>query len=144
MAYCTKCGKKNDDDAAFCNSCGAPIQAPVAGGPEPMHPPVSTPPGAAPPPPTPPRPPKHYDHDRDWDDRCEQECAGTNKKYSWLWGALIILIGIFLIFELGIKNIEGMPDWITEFEFWWVIPVLIGILIILAGVEAISRAGRQR
>lgn len=25
MAFCTKCGNQTDDDARFCNSCGAPI-----------------------------------------------------------------------------------------------------------------------
>jgi hypothetical protein len=141
MAYCTKCGKKNEDDAVFCKACGTPIKAPRAGGPEPKHPPESVPAGAPPPPPAPPKP---YDRGRDWDDRCEQECAGSHSKYSWIWGAIIILVGIFLIFEFGVKNIEGIPDWIKDFEFWWVIPVLVGILVILLGVEAISRAGRQR
>lgn len=27
--FCTKCGKPNDDDATFCEYCGAPISAPV-------------------------------------------------------------------------------------------------------------------
>ena len=25
MVYCTKCGNKNDDDAEFCNKCGAAL-----------------------------------------------------------------------------------------------------------------------
>ncbi len=34
MTYCTKCGKQNPDDAAFCGACGAPLavtQVPAAG-----------------------------------------------------------------------------------------------------------------
>jgi len=25
MAYCVKCGTKNEDDAEFCKKCGAPL-----------------------------------------------------------------------------------------------------------------------
>ena len=26
MVYCSKCGKKNDDDAEFCKKCGKPLK----------------------------------------------------------------------------------------------------------------------
>ncbi len=48
---------------------------------------------------------------------------------------IIALIGLFIVIKLGLKNVEGMPPWITDFQFWWVIPVLIGIAIIVAGIR---------
>jgi hypothetical protein len=153
MAYCTKCGTKSDDDATFCKKCGASIKAPAeahvpVSGPEPQHPPASLQHPGGPPPPVAPGPhpkqPKRYDHQRDWDDRCEEECAGSHGRYSWIWGALIILIGMWIVFELGIKNIDGVPDWVKDFDIGWILPVLFGILIILVGLDAIQRTARYR
>ena len=28
MAYCQRCGNKNEDDAKFCNKCGASLTGP--------------------------------------------------------------------------------------------------------------------
>jgi hypothetical protein len=147
MAYCTKCGMQNDDDAVFCKQCGASIAAPSQP-PEPKQPPGSAKKAAAAPsPPATPPPPvpgRRYDHDKDWDDRCEEECTGGKGRYSWIWGALIILLGIWIIFEFGVKNIEGVPEWIKDFEFWWILPVLFGLLLILVGLDTISRMSRYR
>lgn len=140
MVYCTKCGTDNEDDAAYCKKCGKPMAgAPVEGAPaaQPqMYPPGHDPdrrrggPSRGP--------------QRDFDKQCEEDCSGSGQKYSWFWGAIIILIGLFIIFEAGIKNIEGLPDWVYDIQLWWVIPVLIGIIIIMMGMEAIGRSGRQR
>ena len=139
--YCTKCGTENEEDAAFCKKCGKPL----AGGPPP--PPSGTPEPAL-------YPPGHevdrrgyrrkYEHEKDWDKECEEDCSGASRKYSWFWGVIIILIGFFIIYEAGIKNIEGLPDWVYDIEIWWVIPVLIGLIIIMIGAEAIGKSGRQR
>ncbi len=140
MAFCTKCGKKNDDDAAFCKFCGAPIPpasteeggAPAAGEKPPMYPPG-------------------YEYDRrgyrgpprrDFDKECERECQEGSRENSWIWGLIVVLVGLFIMFEAGIKNIDGMPDWVRDIQIWWVIPLLIGILIISFGLRLISRTGR--
>jgi hypothetical protein len=141
MAFCTKCGNKNDDDAAFCKSCGAPI--PPA---DPGEAPKAEPkPGMYPP---------GYEMDRrgpharrpsprkDFDKECEEECQGSAQSSSWFWGAIIILIGLFIVFEAGIKNIEGVPNEIKDIQLWWIIPVLIGIMIVAAGMRVLARQNR--
>jgi hypothetical protein len=60
---------------------------------------------------------------------------------SWFWAAIIIVIGLWLVFEFGIKNLldqNDMPDWLYNCEFWWIIPVIIGIAIIIAGVKGLT------
>jgi uncharacterized membrane protein YvbJ len=63
MAYCVKCGTKNEDDATFCKNCGTSLT------------------GAKP------------DYARDRDKRCEEECAGGKGGRGWMvfWGVIIIL-----------------------------------------------------
>jgi len=113
MTYCSRCGKKNEDDAKFCNKCGASLI------------------GA----------PREYD--RRHEEKCEEECAGGKKGSSFFWALIIILIGLWVVWEFGLKNISGMPHWVSDFEFWWVIPVIIGIAIIITGLKMISREERQ-
>jgi hypothetical protein len=129
MAFCSKCGNKNDEDAAFCKSCGAPIPPATVDGKPPMYPPG-------------------HEMDRrgmrqprpkDFDKECEDECSKGGKQHTWFWGVVVVLIGIFIIFEAGIKNIEGLPDAVYDVQLWWVIPLLIGIMIISAGLRVISR-----
>ena len=132
MVYCTKCGTENEDDAAYCKKCGTPVAgAPVEG--TPMYPPGHDPDRR--------RSGRRYEPPKDFDKQCEEDCQGSGQKYSWFWGAIIVLIGVFIIFEAGIKNIEGMPDWVYDIELWWVIPVLIGIIIIILIVAFIVFGG---
>jgi hypothetical protein len=142
---CGKCGSENDEDAEFCKKCGLSLKgsAPKVVDTEPP----ST--QSAPPAPQstqPSKPPREhrFDHERDWDDRCEEECTGGSGRYSWIWGALIILLGIWISLELGVKNIPGIPEWVEDFDFWWVLPLLFGILLILAGLDAMKRMSRYR
>ena len=142
MAYCTKCGTENDDDAAFCKKCGRAM-ADAAPGPAtegtkapPMPPP--TPPPAQP-------HPAHHEPDKDWDKDCDKECENDCSRgghYSWFWGAIVMLVGLGIILEFGIKNIDGTPDWVQDINIWWMIPVLIGVVIILAGISVMSRSRR--
>ncbi|GAF76626.1 unnamed protein product, partial [marine sediment metagenome] len=46
------------------------------------------------------------------------------------------------LFEFVLKNIgalEGLPSWIQNFEFWWLIALVIAVAIILSGVRIITR-----
>ncbi|MCJ2562517.1 MAG: zinc-ribbon domain-containing protein [Candidatus Thermoplasmatota archaeon] len=106
MVYCAKCGQQNADGAQFCSNCAAPIGADRRG--------------------------REKECERD----CEDEChGGPPRGGSIIWGVIIALIGLFIVIELGLKNVEGMPDWIANFQLWWIIPVLIGIAIIVAGIR---------
>lgn len=109
MVYCAKCGQENPDEAQFCSKCGGPLMAAR-------------------------RPPT-----KEWEESCERECQGTGKGSAIFWGIIAILIGVVIIFELVLKNIEGMPDWIYTFEWWWLIALVVAIAIIAAGLRMIIR-----
>ncbi len=105
MVYCAKCGQQNADAARFCSNCAAPIGA------------------------------VRRDREKECERECEDECHGGPRGGSIIWGVIIALIGLFIVIEFGLKHVSGMPDWIADFQFWWVIPVLIGIAIIVAGIR---------
>lgn len=108
MAYCPKCGKKNEDNAKFCNDCGSSLTG-------------------------------KRDLEKEWEDRCEEECSGGSRHGSLFWGLIIACIGLWIVFEFGLKNIEGLPSQLYDFEFGWIIPVIIGLAILIAGIRIISK-----
>ena len=50
------------------------------------------------------------DREKECENQCEEECHGGPRGGSIIWGVIIILIGLFVLVELGLKNIEGMPS----------------------------------
>lgn len=116
MTYCQKCGHQNEDDAAFCSKCGATLTG------------VPRFVGRRP------------------EDRCQEEqpCTGGKRSDLIFWGIIIILVGLWIIFEFVIKKIEGMPPWIATFEFWWIFALVIGIAILIAGIRMIRRGTRPQ
>jgi uncharacterized membrane protein YvbJ len=111
MTYCAKCGKKNEDDARFCNGCGAPLGAVVR---------------------------------EQRKDQCDQDCSGTSHKGSWFWAIIVILIGLWIIFEFGVKNIQGLPPELANFQLWWLFPIVIGIVVIALGVGMLRKQGQAK
>lgn len=110
MVYCQRCGKQNEEGAEFCNKCGANLKGP------------------------------HRQFDKKREDQCEEECQSSSKKENKaFWGIIVLLIGIWIIFEFGIKNIPGLPAWVDNFEFWWIIPVIIGLAILVAGIRMVTK-----
>ena len=117
MVYCSKCGKKNEDDAEFCSKCGTSLTG------------------------------TKKDFEKDWENRCEEECAGGkggSRGWGIFWGIVVICIGLWIIFELVLKNLaEDIPElsWVQNinFPFWWVIGAVLGILIIVAGIRIVIK-----
>ena len=112
MVYCSKCGKKNEDDAEFCAKCGASLTG------------------------------IKKDYEKEWEKRCEEECAGGKHGTQIFWGIIVILIGLVIIFEVVLKNIPNLPSefsWIYNFEFWWIFALLIAIAIIITGLRIMTR-----
>ena len=108
MTYCSKCGNKNEDDAKFCGKCGTSLDASIK------------------------------DHKKDHDDRCEEECAiGQRSPYAPIfWGLIVIIIGLWIIFGLIMPELGyALPDWLEEFNFWWIIGILIAIAFIVTGIR---------
>ena len=112
MVYCSKCGKKNEDDAEFCAKCGDSLTG------------------------------SKKDHEKECENSCEKECAGgKHHGPSFFWGAVVILIGLWILFEFVLKNIEGLnlPTWLQEFEFWWLFALIIAIAVIATGVRMLTQ-----
>jgi uncharacterized membrane protein YvbJ len=117
MVYCSKCGKKNEEDAEFCSKCGTSLT----------------------------RTKKNIE--KDWENRCEDECAGGkqgSRGWGIFWGIVVVCIGLWIIFELVLKNLaKEIPElsWALDidFPFWWVIGAVLGLLIIIAGIRIIIK-----
>lgn len=116
MVYCHKCGNQNPDEAQFCQKCGAPLHAPAA---------------------------PQWQPRREDCDRGGEPCTGSKRGDAIFWGIIVILIGLWILFEFVLKNIEGMPQWIVDFEFWWLFGLVIGIAIIVAGLRLIMKGSRS-
>ena len=107
MVYCPKCGKKNEDDAKFCSSCGASLTA-------------------------------KKDYEKEWEDRCEKECS-RGPHAPIIWGIIVVLIGLWIIFEFVLEKIPGMPSWVSDFPFWGIFALLVGIMIIIWGLRMMTK-----
>ena len=114
MVYCQKCGTKNDDDAEFCKKCSDSLK------------------GAA------------KDRKKEHDDKCEEECAVGQKSpvAKFFWGAVVILIGLWIIFSLVLPRTElanQLPEWLVNFEFIWLIGLIIAVAIIITGIRILIK-----
>ena len=114
MAYCSKCGTKNDDDAEFCKKCSTSLKD------------------------------KGKVSKKEHDDKCEEECAvGKKSPFSNIfWGIIIVLIGLWIIFSVVIPNTEladQLPNWLVNFEFWWLIGLIIAVAVIITGLRILVK-----
>jgi uncharacterized membrane protein YvbJ len=117
MVYCAKCGEKNEDIAKYCSKCGASLTS------------------------------EKKDYEKNMENRCEEECSGgKDGGLGWriFWGLVIIVFGLWIIFELVLKNLaDDIAElaWVKDiaFPFWWVIGAIFGILIIIAGIKIIIK-----
>lgn len=111
MVYCSKCGKKNEDEAEFCSKCGTSLH------------------------------PTKKDIEKEWEKRCEEECpAGGKRGAPIFWAILLVLIGLVIIFEGVLKNIT-LPSsfsWIHDVNFGLIFAAVIGILFVVWGLRLIS------
>jgi hypothetical protein len=112
MAYCTKCGTKNEDDAEFCKKCGTSITGSTKG----------------------------YKTEDKCEEECV--AGKHSPIAPFFWGIVVILIGFWILFELVLKNTDfynTLPTWLQTFEFGWLIGLLIAIAIIITGIRIIVK-----
>lgn len=116
MVYCSRCGTKNDDDAKFCKKCGA-----MMGGPPRFH-------------------------DKEWEDRCDEECSGKHKTPLWtsFWIIILILVAIGIIFSLFSRLFHmSMPGMMGGIDYWDIFWLLVGLVIISFILYAITTSRRH-
>ena len=106
MPYCSKCGIKNEEDATFCKKCGTSLSGDRT----------------------------EYKHIRN--DQCEEECSGSGKGFSVFWGIIIILIGLWVLFEYVLEEMNLIS---SDFPFWSIFALVIGILVIIWGFRIIVK-----
>lgn len=109
MVYCTKCGTKNEDDAEYCVKCGAPLYAPERVARE------------------------HEEHTcfGRRERSVEEECFGLpygGAIVGLIFGAIIILVGVAIVFEKDIGRLVG------PFAI-----IIVGLLVIAGAIYALSR-----
>ncbi len=111
MVYCQKCGNQNEDGAQFCNKCGASLVGP----------------------------PREYRKTKR-DEECEEDCSAQGKSSPAFWGVIVLLVGVLILIEV-LRNIPGLdlPQWFYDFNFWWVIGLVIALAIIIAGFRMLAR-----
>jgi hypothetical protein len=119
--YCQKCGKKNEDDAKFCNSCGASLT------------------GAK------------VDGNKEWENRCDEECSGRkqNGNFMYFWLVVIALIIVGVIFSIIVKLVQNtnmgmhVPTWMINFPYWDFCGLIIVLVLLLIVLSAIFRAMKR-
>jgi len=105
MTYCPKCGKQNEEDATYCNNCGASLSG----------------------------------TEKDSDEKWAEECAGGPRYAPYVWGIILIFVGLAILIEGALKNMSGMPAWIYQVDIGWVFALIIGLVIIIAGIRTIFK-----
>ena len=119
--YCTRCGTKNEEDAAFCKKCGTNLHGPTTG-----------------PTPGPPTPGKGRE-----DEECERDCKGSDRNNAIWWALIVIIIGSWIVWEFGLKHVVDAPKWLDDDVFCTAIWVMVGIAVVAAGVRMMMRKTRQ-
>jgi sensor histidine kinase regulating citrate/malate metabolism len=56
----------------------------------------------------------------------------------------VVLIGIWFILEVGLRNIPNLPSWLRDFQWSWIFGVVIGLVILAVGVNIILKASRRQ
>jgi hypothetical protein len=112
MAYCSRCGTKNVDDARFCNKCGATLGGPF------------------------------HAFEKPRDDKCEEECSGKSHSPTWtyFWIIILAIIAVGLVTSLILNLFRSrLPDWMGGFDFWDFCPLIVGIVIVIFVISALIR-----
>ncbi len=67
------------------------------------------------------------------------ECFGGPRYAPIVWGTILVLIGLAIIIEGVLKNINGLPAWVYQINVGWFFALAIGILLIILGIRKLAR-----
>ncbi len=81
---------------------------------------------------------------KDMNRECDDTCSGRSRTGLIFWGIIVILLGIWVLIEFGLSNIEGLPEWLYSMDWGWIFGVVIGIAILMGGIVLIMRAVRRQ
>ena len=115
MAYCSKCGTKNEEDAEHCKKCGASLNG------------------------------KGPVRKKDVDDKCEEECAMGKRSpvAKFFWGLLIIFFAIALLYDIILKNsdfADNIPNWLLiNGSLWWLFALVFVAALVVTGLRIILK-----
>ena len=135
MPYCPKCGAQVDETASFCPRCGAPLKV------EYVSPPTVT---ETPPPAVTEAPPPTYARSEKTEEKAEKhEKREKNEKYEKReHGFIGPLIGGVILLFIGAAIYAGVMGWNSNL-LWALFFVLIGALVIVAGIYGVVIAARR-
>ena len=127
MSYCPKCGNKVDSTMTFCPNCGAPLKATTSQpGPTVTYPPYYR--------------HRHHEKDEKHDEKGSEkyEKGGSGVGYL-IGGIVVVLLGVFAYINATTNFFQGL----TGQEAGAFFLVIIGVLIVVAGVYYSSRSRRR-
>ncbi len=76
---------------------------------------------------------------REFDKERADECFGGPRYAPIVWGAILVLIGLAILIEGVLKNIQGLPAWIYQINMGWIFALIIGLLLIIVGIRKLVR-----
>lgn len=95
MTYCAKCGVKNQDGVAFCESCGNNLNV------------------------------RSRQRSQNYDNMCFGKKEGNNQ-FGWIiFGAIVLIGGLGLFLDQTFD---------IQVDFWPLIVMIVGVLIIISAV----------
>lgn len=77
-------------------------------------------------------------------DRGDQPCTGTKRGDAIFWGIIVILIGMWILFEFVLKNVLDSSHWVHSVELIWIFGLVIAIAIIAGGLRLVLKHGRSQ
>lgn len=130
MSYCPKCGSKIDEDMSFCPKCGAPLRVEKVT------------------PVTPETRPTQYRRDEKTEEKSEKHEKGEKSEKSEKhekreYGFMGPLIGGVILLFIGMALYLRVTNNIQVETLWALFFVLIGLLVIVAGVYGVIMAPRR-
>ena len=123
MSYCPKCGHKVDETMTFCPNCGASLKAGTTGQGQPTPPPYDY----------------YYRHRHRHEKEEKNEKAEKHEKPGGGYFGLIIA-GLIVLFIGALAYLNATTGFLTGPVASAVVVVVIGLIIVVAGVYYASRA----